>query len=217
MFLSNYGGGYVAGDETSLSITCEPGASLFVGQQANGRVYKNPNSKETTMKITGSVAAGSRCIQFAEPLVLHADAQFAQAQEWHISPEASFANIEMISAGRTGRGEIWDFRSLTLSQRIYRNGSLIYSDPLSITPQIASPTAAGAFGEFTYLLNGIFFGEFANLDLLPIFNGHTKGSSAFALTPLACGGIQLRGLAHSRKPLQDAVEAIFNSFEVNNL
>ncbi len=217
VFLSNYGGGFVAGDETGLCITCEPGASLFVGQQANGRVYKNPNKQETTMRIKGTVSAGARCIQFAEPLVLHKDAQFSQYQEWDISPEASFANIEMVSAGRIGIGELWAFRSLTLSQRIFRSGKLIYSDPLTITPSTFHPTSTGSFGGFTYMLNAQFFGEFSNPELFPIQNGHTLDTTAVALTPLECGGLQLRALAYSRAPLQMIVKKIFASFESHNL
>ena len=216
--LSNYGGGFVAGDKSEVEILCEEGALLFVGQQANGRVYKNPNGYSTSMNIMGTIGSKGSVVQYSEPLVLHKGADFVQTQHWDLAEESSFANIEIVSGGRIGNGESFNFKRLLMQQEIYSNQQLLYKDVLKIEPDRQDPSQNGMFGAFYHMLNIIVMGKFVEgTSILDADCGHAPNKYTLAVAPLVCGGVSVRALSLEVSSLEMFVKKLMQKWEQQGL
>src|SRR5258708_248027 len=58
-YLSSFGGGFVAGDETSLDVRLGPEARCFVTTQALTKIYRNPRLRPCGHRLKATLDDGS--------------------------------------------------------------------------------------------------------------------------------------------------------------
>src|SRR5580692_11910689 len=67
-YLSSYGGGFVAGDETSLDIQLGAEARCFVTTQALTKIYRNPRLRPCSHRLSATLEEGSLLVLAPEPI-----------------------------------------------------------------------------------------------------------------------------------------------------
>lgn len=159
VYLSSYGGGFVAGDDIRLDIECESDSKLFLGTQADTKIYKSVDGKTARQHIRGRLGKGATAVILPDALVPFADSRFAQIQEWNISRTSNLMLVDWIHSGRTGHGECFDFDFLKSEVRILVDGKKRIVDRLRIEPSKDNPRGAGGFGSYRSLLSVYIVGQ----------------------------------------------------------
>jgi len=159
VYLSSYGGGLVAGDDIRLDIECEANSKLFLGTQADTKIYKSVDGKTARQHIRGHIGKDATAVILPDALIPFADSRFEQIQEWHLNSSSNLMLVDWIHSGRTGHGECFDFDSLRSEICIRIDGKKRVIDRLQIEPSMGDPRAAGAFGTYRSYLSMYIVGK----------------------------------------------------------
>lgn len=154
-FLSNFGGGVVAGDETSLTIKVGQGAACFFSTQASTKVYRNPHGRPCGHRTSATIFDGGLLVYAPDPVQAFADSAYVQRQEFHLAAGAGLVLLDWLSAGRSECGERWAFRRYQSRNDIFVNGERRVLDSLrldSTGSQIASAHRMGRYQCLAMLL-----------------------------------------------------------------
>lgn len=129
LFLLTYGGGIVAGDTISLSITLDPSTRLTIATQGSTKIFKissqplpllhsspndsKPNSRYLTSHQSLHVLIGTNAALWLgpDPTTPFAGSCYAQKQIFHVARGGSVGFGDWVSEGRRARGESWDLTS----------------------------------------------------------------------------------------------------------
>jgi urease accessory protein len=112
VYTSTLGGGFVDGDRVRLRISVAPGARGFVSTQGATRIYRSPQGCES--ETVADVAADGALVLAPDPTACFAGARFRQRTEVKLAEGASVALWDVLSAGRSARGERWAFDRCSL-------------------------------------------------------------------------------------------------------
>ena len=157
--LSNFGGGLVQGDTIRLEISCEDNSTLYVGSQANTRIFKNPDRNGPSQFIQGRLAEGTLAVIHPDPLVPHRASSFKQIQEWSLESTSALVLIDWLHSGRSLRGERFAYNKFTSEVRIRRENKTILLDTFESCPSEYSPTSMARFGPYETFLTVYFLGS----------------------------------------------------------
>jgi urease accessory protein len=138
-YTSTLGGGFVDGDRVRLVISVAEGARAFVSSQGPTRIYRSPRGCESETAI--SVARDGALVLAPDPLACFAGARFRQRTEVDLAEDASVALCDVLSAGRSARGERWAFDRCTLTLALRRSGRALLDESWLLDP------AQGALGD----------------------------------------------------------------------
>ncbi|KAL4781734.1 UreD urease accessory protein-domain-containing protein [Aspergillus varians] len=109
-FMMSYGDGLVAGDRVDLKVTVQPKARLALLTQGSTKVYKTPSrSIRSRQNLTVRLEDDAALVLLPDPLQPFKDSAHEQCQIFHIQPSSSVLVLDWVSAGRTARGEAWQF------------------------------------------------------------------------------------------------------------
>ncbi|MFP6904257.1 MAG: urease accessory protein UreD [Verrucomicrobiota bacterium] len=153
VFLSSYGGGMVQGDTVRLRIDCGDEARVFVGSQANNRIFKHLDSPDTQQLINGTLGARALVVSVPDPLVMHADSRFRQVQSWDLAADSSLVLADWIQSGRSDSGESFAYQRWTSELRIQVEGRIACIDRFKSDPGEAAPGHPSRFGDRALMLN----------------------------------------------------------------
>jgi urease accessory protein len=111
LFLLTYGGGLVAGDTVTLSVTLEPHTRLIVLTQGSTKIFKTPDPAIlSSQRMTIHLGEGCALCYLPDPVQPFKDSAFEQSQLYFLDgTDASLCVCDWLSSGRTARGENWDF------------------------------------------------------------------------------------------------------------
>ncbi|HTO96482.1 MAG TPA: urease accessory protein UreD [Myxococcales bacterium] len=138
-YTSTLGGGFVDGDRVRLRVRVEEGARAFLSTQGPTRIYRSPHGCES--EIVCSVADGGALVLAPEPTACFAGARYRQRTEVDLSGSGSVALWDVLSAGRSARGERWAFQRCALGLSVRRSGRALVDDCWLLDP------AHGALGD----------------------------------------------------------------------
>ena len=235
--LSTYGGGMVQGDNVHLDVACHQDSKLYLGTQANTRIYKSINQDQSKQIIDGKLEKKSLAVFYNDPIVPHENSDFVQDQTWNLQENASLLLVDWMCSGRDENGEAFKYKSYTSQIKISQNDNLVLNDQFTSRPQEHNPTSPIRFGEYYTSLNIYFIGkafkslydvfqnEFSNQELKKITDiyesSHKKQLNHDILTSthkLACeNSFTFRALAKKRYQLQKLVHFIFSHLKEDNL
>ena len=157
--LSSYGGGLVAGDCARLRVRCGRGAKLFLGTQAFTKVYKTTDGQIARQEIEGRVGRGGCAIVLPDPVVPYADSAFEQEQVWRLDEGALLVLLDGGTAGRTARGEYFQYGSYTSNITVYLENEPVLVERFSSRPGQQAPARVGVFGGFAAFANAFAIGS----------------------------------------------------------
>ncbi len=139
VFLANFGGGLVDGDDIEVSVDAEPEANAFLGTQASTKVYRSPRG--CSQRFDVRVAEGASVAFVPDPVVCFAGARYRQRIDVSLGPRASLVLLDGYTAGRSARGERWQFTRFESKTTVARAGSNLIVDSTRLDP------AHGPIGE----------------------------------------------------------------------
>ncbi|EPE30850.1 hypothetical protein GLAREA_03817 [Glarea lozoyensis ATCC 20868] len=112
VFLLTYGGGLVGGDQVNLSITVGDASKLSMVTQGHTKIFKSPTRDVITRQtLDVTIQNGASLCLLPDPVQPFKESVYQQTQIFKIADEGSLCLLDWVSAGRTARGEDWDFWS----------------------------------------------------------------------------------------------------------
>lgn len=147
-YTSSFGGGMVAGDRTALQVEVDAGARCFLGSQSSSKIYRNPAGLPCAHSLEAKVGEGALLVVAPDPVQCFADSSYEQTQRFDLALRASLVLVDGFSGGRTARGEQWQFNSYTSRNEVWREGQLIWLDPLRLDRTDGPPRSEFVTGRF---------------------------------------------------------------------
>lgn len=170
---SNYGGGYLAGDQVRLSLECLTDTSTLLTSQANTRIYKSPNGDTTIQEINVNQKKGSFVAYVGDALVPQKDSIFQQRFHWHLADEAVLFFIDWFEAGRILNGERFAFTSFSTELKITSKDRTLVWDRFHIDPNKTNVGSPGSFLDHGSYMNIFLIGN-ENLEKVKILENHLR-------------------------------------------
>jgi urease accessory protein len=147
-FTSSFGGGLVAGDQTELDLEIGPGARCLVGTQASTKVYRNPAALPCGHRTSAELENDSLLVFASDPVQAFAHSSYTQRQEFHLAASASLVLLDWFTAGRTARGERWEFTRFQSRNDVFVDGKRTFLDSLLLDPADGPLTGAHRLSRF---------------------------------------------------------------------
>ena len=146
-FTSTLGGGLVDGDSIRLEVELGPGARALVGSQGANRVYRSPRGCSSV--VSAKVAEGGLLVLAPDPTACFAGATFRQQTAIDLAQGGSLALMDVVTAGRTARGERWAFARYASSLSLRMAGRAVLDETWLLDP--AHGPLADRLGRFEAL------------------------------------------------------------------
>ena len=147
-YLSSFGGGLVAGDETSLRLQLGANTRGFVSTQASTKVYRNPDQRPCGHQLKATLQAGSLLALVPDPVQAFAGSNYVQRQEFQLESSAGLVLVDWFTSGRAARGERWAFNRLQSRNEVFVDGELRLLDSLLLTPADGALAGSHRLGRF---------------------------------------------------------------------
>lgn len=170
---SNYGGGYVEGDQIKLSVECLPGTSTLFTSQANTRVYKSPNGSTTVQEIEVRQDKASFVAYLGDALVPQNDSIFQQRFHWNLEEEAVLLFIDWFEAGRILSGERFAFTSFSTELKVTSKEKTLVWDRFHIDPNKTNVNSPGSFLDHSSYMNVFLVGN-EDLEKVKLLENHLR-------------------------------------------
>ena len=147
-YLSSFGGGLVAGDETTLDLRLAAGTRAFISTQASTKVYRNPHRRACGHRLGATLGTDALLVFAPDPVQAFAGSSYMQRQEFRLQPGASLALVDWFTSGRSACGERWAFNRLQSRNDIFCGDERVLVDSLLLDPAdgaLAEPHRLGRF------------------------------------------------------------------------
>lgn len=143
-FVSNFGGGLVAGDQTRLDLRIGNGARCFVGTQASTKIYRNPSLLPCEHATHATLDAGAVLVFAPAPVQPFAHSSYVQRQKFHLASGAGLVLLDWVTSGRKACGERWAFAHFESRNEVWQcfqpaENSQAAPSPEQVQPAPASP------------------------------------------------------------------------------
>jgi len=191
-FVATYGGGLVDGDAISLDVRLGRGARAVLGTQASTKVYRCPRGR-ATQSLDAHVGDGALLVCVPDPLVPFAGSRYEQRATLRLEAGASLAWVDVLSCGRSSRGERWAMSSYASRTRIVSGDRLVCDDALVLDS--ATQDLARSMGRFDALATMFLVGpelEAARAALLARPLAEKRAPLIVTATPLGALGACVR-------------------------
>lgn len=129
-YVSNFGGGLVAGDETRLDLRLGPQTRCFMGTQASTKVYRNPLQLPCSHTTNATLGDGSLLVFAPDAVQAFAGSNYRQHQEFHLTQNAALLLVDWFTSGRAARGERWAFNHFQSRNDVFLDGRRIFVDSI---------------------------------------------------------------------------------------
>ena len=154
-YLSSFGGGFVAGDQTRLDLSLRRNTRCFFGTQASTKIYRNGGLRGCS-HVTQAMLGENAILVFApDPVQAFAGSTYVQRQEFRLATGAGLVLLDWLSSGRVARGERWAFNQFSSRNDVFVNGERVFVDSISLGQAddlAASPHRTGRFNCLAMLL-----------------------------------------------------------------
>lgn len=148
----------VAGDETRLELCIAAGARCFLSTQASTKVYRNPAQLPCSHELVARVCDDALLVLAPDPVQCFAESSYEQRQHFTLSRSANLLVVDWMSAGRTARGERWNFRRYHTRNEIECEGKTLLLDSLLLDARDGVLASKFRGGRFNCLASVVLFG-----------------------------------------------------------
>jgi urease accessory protein len=147
-YLSSFGGGMVAGDQTSLDVKVGDKARCFLSTQASTKVYRNPRKRPCSHSTLATLGEESLLALVPDPVQAFAGSTYSQRQTFHLPSSAGLVMVDWFCSGRAARGECWAFTRFQSRNEVFVDGQRLLVDSLLLDPADGSLTGNHRMGRF---------------------------------------------------------------------
>ena len=148
---SSFGGGLVAGDQTTLDLRIGAGSRCFLGTQASTKIYRNPAALPSGHETRAILEDGSLLVFAPDPVQAFAGSTYAQRQKFRLASNASLVLLDWFTSGRAARGERWEFDRFQSRNDVFVDETRVFLDSLLLTLDDGALTAPHRMGRFNCL------------------------------------------------------------------
>jgi urease accessory protein len=149
--LGSFGGGFVAGDETSLDVRVGVNARCFLTTQASTKIYRNPRFRPCGHALRAELHAGSLLVLAPDPIQSFAGSTYKQRQEFKMQPGAGLVLLDWFCSGRAARRERWSFIRLESRNEVFLDQERLLVDSLLLDQMHGPLDGANRMGRFNCL------------------------------------------------------------------
>ncbi|MDR1278284.1 MAG: urease accessory protein UreD [Treponema sp.] len=127
--------GLMAGDRQRINVRVERGASAEIGSQSFEKVHRMDENQSARRETTLTVESGGLLIYVPLPVIPFAHSAFESCTAIYLRDAASrLAYSEILSCGRSARGERFAWRRYKNRVRVFEADKLIYFDHSDFRP-----------------------------------------------------------------------------------
>lgn len=191
-YTSSFGGGLVAGDQTSLDLRLGSGSRCFIGTQSSTKVYRNPSALPCGHKTQAMIESDAILVFAPDPVQAFAESSYTQQQEFKLAPGAGLVLVDWFTSGRSARGERWAFQSFQSRNEVFFGGQRAFLDSLLLGASDGDLNEAQRMGRFNCVAMLLLIGpplKAASDTLLQAIAGRPVEKRA----ALACSASPVRG------------------------
>ncbi|NBD09826.1 urease accessory protein UreD [Corallococcus silvisoli] len=202
-YTSSFGGGLVDGDHLRLEVDVADGATALVATQGANRVYRSPKGCQSELRAR--VGPEALLAWVPDPTVCFADARYSQTFDVTLARGACLVLADVVSAGRSARGERWAFQRYASRLRVEREGRALVDERWVLDPAHGALTER--LGRFDALASVLLVGPAlcsarealaARVAALPV---KPRDREVVSASPLGEDGLLLRVAAVSLETL----------------
>ncbi len=134
VFLSNYGGGLLSGDDIRLRVHAGENTTSLISTQASTKIYRSTSEGGARQSMDVRIDAGTLCVIAPDPVSCFTDARYEQRQHFHLDESASLVLIDSLCSGRLAHGERWAFSRYRSCNEVFLADRRIFRDVLLLDP-----------------------------------------------------------------------------------
>ncbi|TGE07616.1 urease accessory protein UreD [Hymenobacter fodinae] len=230
--LSSYGGGMVAGDVIRLQLTAHADTRLFLGTQANTKIFRSVDGQVAEQVIEGALEHNALVAVLPDPVVLQEHSRYRQRQHWHLASGAVLLLADWLHSGRMDNGEQFAFTSFETELRITVAGRLTVLDRFAFRPEEHIATSPANFDRYQTTLSVYLVGhphddrfallartlqELQTISREALPEDLSGQEFVVAVAPAKPGVLVLRALGTSRQALQPIYEQLGQALKQDEL
>lgn len=141
--------GIFNGDEQKISCRIHEGAHFFLTDASATELH--PNLTDEPMLQSMEIQLGRKSVfeYMPEPVIPFKGSNFQGKTRLLMEKDSQAAVSQIVTAGRVGRGEIFQYDRFKSEFEVFRDGRLEVWDSFDINPKM-KPKSAGIMGKFTH-------------------------------------------------------------------
>lgn len=149
--LHNLSGGVLGGDQLGLAITVGTDANAQVTSTGSTRVYRQRSGEVDSLQKTEICVGTNGLLEYLpDTLIPFAESRYRQSTRIALSEGAGLFYWELVTPGREGLGELFDYEFLRLELDICVNGLPIAIERMQLEPAIRPLSSLMRLGHFRY-------------------------------------------------------------------
>jgi urease accessory protein len=208
--------GMLDGDAYEYRFLLKPGARVYLTNQSFTKIHPSP-FRGATVNMRADLAEGAHLDYMPEPLIPFRNSRYRAHAEFRLTSGASLFYADLLTPGRTARGETFQYLSYASFTDIYVGGELAACDRFAAEPGKDRLQASGAFEHYTHAATVWMIHTSADEALLAAvrqrmdaYSGLLAGASRLA----GSTGIAARMLGNTIWELQELTEGLWETFHV---
>ena len=119
---SSLGGGLVDGDDVTLELEVDDGATCVLATQSSTKAYRG----RTTQAVRARIGEGAAAIIVPDPLVPYRDARVVSKTRVELAATGSLVLVDTLTAGRVAHGERWASERIDSTLLVVRDRVLLH-------------------------------------------------------------------------------------------
>jgi urease accessory protein len=120
----------VDGDEVDIELGVEAGAGALLATQASTKVYRSPRGCRQSLRAT--VGDAGALVVLPDPVVCFAGARYEQTARIDLATTSSLLFADIFTAGRSARGERWQFETYASRVQVFVEGRPVFHDATTL-------------------------------------------------------------------------------------
>lgn len=197
--------GLLAGDSYLFDWHLEADTRVKITTQGFTRVHPS-RDHPCQVRQHFRLERGAVLEWFPQPLVLYREAALRSECEIELDAGAALLMGEIVCAGRTGRGEAFEFQLWTNHVRVRREGRLIFVSQTGLRPQAFDPKRVGGWGDCTHQGQFLAFVPQTGAALLTALRNVTEKFAVWSgASQLEQGGVMVSLLGRRACDLQEVM------------
>ena len=142
--------GILAGDFYDIQVHVEKETALGLETQAFQRIYEMNEGGRAAQVMKVNVEENGLFHFIPHPLVPHKDSVYSATNTIHLKESSQLIWGEIITCGRKGSGEEFDFKRLMNHTEIFVDNRLVFKDRLLFEPKKTDVTEMGQLEGYTH-------------------------------------------------------------------
>lgn len=150
VYLMSTSPGLFNGDKEYIFARLNEGAQLFLTTPSAGEMHPSPYDEESVQTQTFFLEPGSLLEYMPEPVIPFKNSNFRGTNSLYMSKGSQAIVSEIVTAGRVGRDEIFQFKQFSSTFEVFWDNRLEVWDRLKLDPN-TNLKSSGNFGNYTHV------------------------------------------------------------------